>query len=79
MAKDKIKNYILQDGVCIEIDESKCLSCGSCTITAPNTFELDKKLMVKVKDQAPFDDLKIIEEACLSCPTEAIKIQSIKK
>lgn len=72
----KIKTYETGDLI-IEIDESKCISCGTCVALAPKTFELDKKLMSVVKP-GPNDSAKVIIEAAQSCAVEAITIKEKK-
>lgn len=59
----------------ITINRKKCISCGSCTIIAPQTFELDKDLIGTVKEGGPLDNLKTIQEAADGCPGRAITLE----
>lgn len=78
MAKQKIEEYKIGDLV-VKIDKSRCLSCGACTVIAPKTFELDEKMMIKVKSSGPYDNPKTIKEAIEGCPVEAIKVEQALK
>lgn len=78
MAKNNIKEYIVEK-LKIEIDRSKCLSCGSCTAMAPQTFELDDDLICKVKDQGPYDEPELIKEGAQCCPNEAIRVEDLQE
>lgn len=72
MAKAKIEIYPRKNCT-IQIDNSLCISCGSCAAIAPKTFELDDDLVCKVKPD-PIDSLSVVEEAMTGCVVEAIKI-----
>lgn len=62
----------------IKINRKACLSCGTCAVLAPKTFELDKKMICKTKD-GPLDDLKIIKNTADNCPVGAITIEPSKE
>lgn len=57
----------------IEVDCDTCIGCGTCTVLAPQTFELDNNLKSKVKTN-PKDDKDTIVGAAQSCAVDAIKI-----
>lgn len=57
--------------IVIKINRSACISCGTCVLIAPKTFELDKKLVSHVLPP-PNDPEKTILEAANSCATESI-------
>lgn len=72
MAKQTEATY--QSGkLTIKINRKTCISCGSCTVIAPKTFELDRGCISIVKPE-PHDKEKLILEAAESCPVEAIII-----
>lgn len=77
MAKNNIKTYQVGDLI-IEIDRTNCISCGSCTFIAPDTFELDKQMISVVKVDSK-DSLQIIKDAASSCPTQAIIVKSLSR
>lgn len=66
----KIKEFKLSE-VIIRIDQEACISCGTCEVFAPNTFEFDKKLKTQVK-VGPHDSKQKILEAAQSCAVESI-------
>ena len=72
MAKQTIKSYPRKQ-LTIEVDCSKCLSCGSCTVWAPQTFELDEKSMCQVKSD-PIDSEEEVVSAAQNCAGEALTI-----
>lgn len=72
MAKSQIVKYQAQD-LTIEIDRSKCLSCGLCPSLTPETFDLDKEMVSIVKNGAKGNEKKVLE-AAESCATEAITV-----
>jgi len=77
MDTNKIKTYQTEDLI-IEIDTSKCISCGTCVAIAPKTFKLGETMISQVKP-SPNDDKKTILEAAQSCMAEAIKITEKNK
>lgn len=60
--------------ISITIDRSKCISCATCTIIAPEVFELDSDLICQVKENPKDTDIKLIREAVNSCAAEALKV-----
>lgn len=71
-----IKTYETKNFI-IKIDRSLCISCGTCTAIAPNTFELDENFAPRVKPDSN-DSLKTILEAARSCATSAITVMDKK-
>jgi len=61
----------------IKIIKEKCISAATCTVFAPNTFDLDKDGIVFVKD-GNWDDVEKIIEGAKSCPTTAIIVEDLK-
>lgn len=61
------------DKYIIKIDQSKCISCGSCSALAPNIFELNERFLAKVKDNPKINKEDLINAAA-SCPVNAITI-----
>lgn len=57
----------------ITIDRSKCISCATCTIIAPEIFEFDDNLICQVKENPKTKDKKLIKEAVDNCAAEALK------
>lgn len=62
----------------IKVDRSKCISCGSCAVVAPDTFELDNKMISVVKQSGPYDGEKVIKEASDGCAVEAISVEVVR-
>lgn len=73
MFKDNIQTYKIGKTI-VKIDRSKCISCATCTIIAPDIFELDDNLICKVKENPKSADIKLIKEAVDNCAAEALKI-----
>lgn len=73
MAKGNIQIYRVGKAI-VQIDRSKCISCATCTIIAPEIFELDSDLICKVKENPKNTDRKLIQEAVDNCAAEALKI-----
>lgn len=63
----------------IKIDRSKCISCGTCSALAPNTFEMDSDLIAKIKDHGPYDNEETIKSAQASCSGGAITIEVMQE
>jgi ferredoxin len=60
----------------VEIDTSKCLGCGSCSILAPEIFGIDKEKNVSiVKEGSDLSDLDVILKCARSCPMSAITVK----
>lgn len=73
MAKGNIQTYKVGK-VTVVVDRSKCISCATCTIIAPEIFELDEDLICRVKESPKSDNVKLIKEAVDNCASEALKI-----
>lgn len=58
----------------IKIDRNLCIGAGSCTVIAPETFELDDELKATVKNPTGNDRDTIID-AAKSCPVLAITLE----
>jgi len=58
----------------IRIDRNLCIGAGTCSVIAPEVFELDSELKAVVKDPNAAPDDKIID-AAKSCPVMAIFLE----
>ena len=58
----------------IRVDRNLCIGAGSCTVIAPETFELDSELKAVVKNSSGNDRDTIID-AAKSCPVLAIILE----
>ncbi len=58
----------------IKIDRSLCIGAGTCSVIAPEVFELDAELKATVKDPNGAPEDKIID-AAKSCPVLAIILE----
>lgn len=57
-------------------DTNRCSSIGMCEALAPDIFEVGADGALTVLQREPPDDRRAeVEEACLSCPTEALSIE----
>ncbi|MCL5783767.1 MAG: ferredoxin [Patescibacteria group bacterium] len=72
MAKQKIEDY-KREKLTIQIDTEACISCGSCTVVAPNTFELDENLKCQIKPD-PIDSTEDVVSAGQNCAVGAITL-----
>jgi ferredoxin len=55
-----------------DIDNKKCIGCGTCAAMCPEVFEVQGGKAI-VKEEAPIDEKKnCIEEAESACPVDAI-------
>jgi ferredoxin len=62
--------------VIIKILPNTCVSVGTCTIFAPNTFELDGDGIVRVREST-WDEAEKIIAAARSCPVAAIIVEDL--
>lgn len=60
----------------IKIINELCISAATCTIVAPNTFDLDDDGIAFVKE-GTLDEAQTIIEGARSCPTAAIIIEDL--
>lgn len=58
----------------IKVDRNLCIGAGSCSVIAPETFELDSELKAVVKNPTGNDPDTIID-AAKSCPVLAIILE----
>jgi ferredoxin len=60
----------------IVIDASKCITAGTCVMTAPDLFDQDDEGVVVVLDPLP-DDSRIAQarKAANACPAGVIRIE----
>ena len=61
----------------IEVDQTKCISCGTCAALAPETFELNDEMVGQVKSN-PNGTTEIIVTAAQSCSGAAISVTDKK-
>jgi len=59
----------------IKIDRELCIGAGTCSVLAPNTFELDDELKAVLKKSDKKDSDQDILAAAKSCPTQAIILE----
>lgn len=76
MAKSNIRTYQVGNTV-VQMNRSRCSSCGTCAIIAPEIFELDNDLISQIKQSTDRKYEKILKKAETQCLYKAIKI--IKK
>jgi ferredoxin len=58
----------------IRVDRNLCIGAGTCSVIAPEVFELDSELKAVVKNPAGAPEDKIID-AAKSCPVMAIFLE----
>jgi ferredoxin len=58
----------------IKVDRNLCIGAGTCSVIAPETFELDDELKAVVKNEKGNDRDTIID-AAKSCPVLAIILE----
>ncbi len=58
----------------VKVDRSLCIGAGTCTVIAPEVFELDSELKSVVKDPSGAPKDRIID-AAKSCPVLAIILE----
>jgi len=58
----------------IKIDRNLCIGAGTCSVIAPEVFELDSELKATVKDPKGAPDERIMD-AAKSCPVLAIILE----
>ena len=58
----------------VKVDRSLCIGAGTCSVIAPEVFELDSELKAVVKDPKGAPDDKIMD-AAKSCPVLAIILE----
>lgn len=57
----------------INVDQTKCIGCGSCVATCPECFEMDG-VFSKVKDESSECRNCDVKEVAEACPAEAISV-----
>jgi ferredoxin len=58
----------------ISVDADKCIGCGLCVNTAPNTFKLNDEAKSEVVSQDG-DNMDMVKKAAEECPTQAISVE----
>jgi ferredoxin len=61
----------------IIIDKELCISCGSCTMTAPEIFELGADSKAQVKADAIIDP-DLLAKAAKECVMKAISFSKVE-
>ena len=56
----------------IIVNKNKCIGCGACTATCPNSFEMKDGKAFVIKSKV--EKLTCEEEARDSCPVDAISV-----
>ena len=61
----------------INIDQQKCIGCGSCLAVCPDFFELrdDNKAYLKEDKHGDIEDADCVQEAVEICPVQAIEVE----
>lgn len=58
------------------VDHNKCTGLGLCEAVAPDIFEVQDDGTLRVLDENPEAAVRAtLEEAILSCPTEALRLE----
>jgi ferredoxin len=61
----------------VVVDMDVCESNAVCMGIVPSVFEVQADGKLHVLDSAPSEDLRAkVEEACRSCPTQAIRLEA---
>lgn len=58
----------------VEVDREKCIGAVTCTVVAPNAFEMDSESIAVVKEGAENLEDNLLLMAAQSCPVLAIKL-----
>ncbi len=72
MTNDQIKT-IKRGDIEIKIIRNICIGAATCTVYAPNTFDLDEQNIAIIKE-GDWDKLEKIVAAAVSCPVFAIEV-----
>jgi ferredoxin len=60
----------------VRIEEDKCIGCGSCSLLAPEAFEVDfEKMKARLKEGWQETSLEDLHRACESCPVKALTLE----
>ena len=60
----------------VTVDRTRCTGLGICESIAPATFEVDDDDKLEIRTaEISSTDLGAIEQAVVSCPTEALSIE----
>lgn len=59
------------------VDKDTCIGCGLCTSLCPEVFSMDEDdgKSVAIADDLEEDVVENADEACASCPVEAITLE----
>ncbi len=56
------------------VNKDQCIGCGACTAIAPEVFAMaDDGLAENILGEVPADLVDAAQEACDSCPVQAIE------
>jgi ferredoxin len=56
----------------ISVDKKKCIGCGACTATCPNSFDMKEGKAYPIKPEV--EELTCEKDAEAGCPVDAISI-----
>ena len=56
----------------VRVDGDTCIGCGTCTVVAPQVFDLASDNKATVKSDADLADAGLVLTAAKSCPVSAI-------
>ncbi len=60
----------------VSIDQDLCIGCGLCADQCPNVFVMEDDGKAHVTSQEAAEaELECAEDAAMTCPTEAIKVE----
>lgn len=77
MIKDNIE-IVKKGDIEIKVLRNACIGAATCTVYAPDTFDLDEKNIAIIKN-GEWDKLEKIIAAAVSCPVLAIEIYDREK
>ncbi|TDK98162.1 MULTISPECIES: ferredoxin [Mycobacterium] len=59
----------------IVVDRTRCASTGMCEALAPDVFEIGEDGALTIVQEHPAEDRRAeMENACMDCPTQALRI-----
>ena len=59
-----------------KVDKNKCIGCGLCASVCPKVFEMDADgLAIAIPEPVPAQSTEEAQDACDSCPVEAITLK----
>jgi ferredoxin len=62
----------------VSVDPARCIRCGSCSILAPDHFDVSGRGSQVARQPTTDDEIARVRAALLICPTSAIQLDEAR-